>query len=228
MFLVRTRALLGAGASVSDVFIRYFGLRALYSSLFMSCSCSCSRSWRVQVVRCPSGRLRAWRTLHIAPMAVSSHRTCCWRVRPSVCRAHFCTVRPCRLSQSRSAIILLPCILQSQPRSTARPLAPVPLRDCSVAACPSRTAAALALRPVCEKNACAALPHPARPIYWLEKHRCHRLQCTQAGKPGTPRAFSGFARREHNRAPFPPSASHARSHQRASHRCWLNMPRAAL
>ena len=69
---------------------------------------------------------------------------------------------------------------------------------------------------------------PCRPIYWLEKHRCHRLQCTQAGKPGTPRAFSGFARREHNRAPFPPSASHARSHQRASHRCWLNMPRAAL
>ena len=124
--LSNTRALLGAGASVSDVFIRYFGLRALYSSLFMSCSCSCSRSWRVQVVRCPSGRLRAWRTLHIAPMAVSSHRTCCWRVRPSVCRAHFCTVRTCRLSQSRSGIILLPCILQSQPRSTARPLAPLP------------------------------------------------------------------------------------------------------
>ena len=39
----------------------------------------------------PSG---AHPTSHIAPLAVSSHRTCCSRVRTNVCRAHFFLYSP--------------------------------------------------------------------------------------------------------------------------------------
>ena len=92
------RNILGAGASGS-MSLFWFARIVLKSIHAMFAHCTQVYTCHVHAhVRgaCKSSdvRLAVWRTLHIAPLAVSSHRTCCSRVRTNVCRAHFFLYSP--------------------------------------------------------------------------------------------------------------------------------------